>query len=74
MTQITGKAIAGLIGFMAFGPAGLLFGLVLGHAFDRGLWRALQLSGPEAVHIMRAQFFETTQTLRLCVANSYRGV
>ena len=25
-----GKVIAGLIGFMAFGPAGLLFGLVLG--------------------------------------------
>ena len=25
MTQVTGKVIAGLIGFMAFGPAGLLF-------------------------------------------------
>ena len=62
MTQVTGKIIAGLVGFMAFGPAGLLFGLVLGHAFDRGLWRALQLSGPEAVPIMRAQFFETTFT------------
>ncbi len=70
MTQITGKAIAGLIGFMAFGPAGLLFGLVLGHAFDRGLWRALQLSGPEAVHIMRAQFFETTFTLLGFVAKA----
>jgi len=70
MTQVTGKVIAGLIGFMAFGPAGLLFGLVLGHAFDRGLWRALQLSGPEAVHIMRAQFFETTFTLLGFVAKA----
>ena len=63
MTRITGKVIAGLIGFLAFGPAGLLFGLILGHAFDQGLWRALQLSGPDAVHIMRSQFFETTFTL-----------
>ena len=70
MTQITGKVIAGFIGFIAFGPAGLLFGLVLGHAFDRGLWRALQLSGPEAVHIMRAQFFETTFTLLGFVAKA----
>ena len=70
MKQVTGKVIAGLIGFLAFGPAGLLFGLVLGHAFDRGLWRALQLSGPEAVHIMRAQFFETTFTLLGFVAKA----
>ena len=62
-TRITGKVIAGVIGFLAFGPAGLLFGLVLGHAFDQGLWRALQLSGPEASAIMRRQFFETTFTL-----------
>ena len=70
ITQVTGKLIAGLIGLMAFGPAGLLFGLVLGHAFDKGLWRALQLSGPEAVHIMRAQFFETTFTLLGFVAKA----
>ena len=70
MTRVTGKVIAGVIGFLAFGPAGLLFGLVIGHAFDRGLWRALQLSGPEAVHIMRAQFFETTFTLLGFVAKA----
>lgn len=62
-SRITGKLIAGVIGFLAFGPAGLLFGLVLGHAFDQGLWRALQLSGPEATAIMRRQFFDTTFTL-----------
>ncbi len=65
-----GKLLAGAIGFLAFGPVGLLFGLVLGHAFDRGLWRALQLSGPDAVHLMRAQFFETTFTLLGYVAKS----
>src|SRR5210317_520631 len=70
MTRFTGKVIAGLMGFLAFGPAGLLFGLVLGHAFDQGLWRALQLSGPEAVHIMREQFFETTFTLLGFVAKA----
>jgi DnaJ like chaperone protein len=70
VTRVTGKVIAGVIGFLAFGPAGLLFGLVIGHAFDRGLWRALQLSGPEAVHIMRAQFFETTFTLLGFVAKA----
>jgi DnaJ like chaperone protein len=68
--QISGKVIAGLIGFLAFGPVGLLFGLVLGHAFDKGLWRALQLSGPDAVHIMRAQFFETTFSLLGFIAKS----
>lgn len=70
MTRVTGKVIAGVIGFLAFGPAGLLFGLVLGHAFDKGLWRALQLSSPEAVHIMRDQFFETTFTLLGFVAKA----
>ncbi len=70
MTRFTGKIIAGVIGFLAFGLAGLLFGLVLGHAFDRGLWRALQLSSPEAVHIMRDQFFETTFILLGFVAKA----
>ena len=43
---------------------------MIGHAFDKGLWRALQLSGPEAVTIMRAQFFETTFTLLGFVAKA----
>ena len=70
MRQVSGKVISGLIGFLAFGPVGLLFGLVLGHAFDTGLWRALQLSGPDAVHLMRAQFFETTFSLLGFIAKS----
>ena len=73
MNRIIGKCIAGTMGFLAFGPAGLLFGLVLGHAFDRGLWRALQLSGPEAVPMMRAQFFETSFTLLGFVAKAMGG-
>ena len=56
------KVIAGVIGFLAFGNQGSIW-FMLGHAFDQGLWQALQLSGPEAVQIMRDQFFETTFTL-----------
>ena len=73
MTKVAGKFIAGLIGYYAF-PAfpvgGLMIGLAVGHAFDKGLWRALQLSGPDAVHLMRAQFFETTFTLLGFVAKA----
>ena len=36
MTAITGKIIAGVIGYITLGPVGLLFGIAIGHAFDRG--------------------------------------
>ena len=68
--RITGKVVAGVLGFLSFGVAGLLFGLVLGHAFDRGLWRALQLAGPESADLKRKQFFETTYTLLGFVAKA----
>ena len=68
--QIAGKILGGLLGYLAFGVAGLLFGLVLGHAFDKGLLQALKLSGPEAANLMRTQFFETTFTLLGYVAKA----
>ncbi|EED36812.1 co-chaperone DjlA [Luminiphilus syltensis NOR5-1B] len=70
MQQYAGKIIAGLIGFLTLGPVGLLFGLAIGHAFDRGLWQALQAASPEALAHLQRQFFETTFTLLGYVAKA----
>jgi DnaJ like chaperone protein len=63
MQQYTGKIIAGLIGFLTLGFVGLLFGVAIGHAFDRGLWSALQAASPEGMAAVQRQFFDTTFTL-----------
>ncbi len=55
-----GKVIGGLIGLLVAGPIGLLLGLLVGHAFDRGLMRTLQMGSPESVERIRNSFFETT--------------
>ena len=68
--RFAGKLASGILGFLSFGVGGLLFGLVLGHAFDRGLWRALQLAGPESAILKRKQFFETTFILLGFVAKA----
>jgi DnaJ like chaperone protein len=70
MQKNTGKIIAGIIGFLVLGPAGLLFGLVVGHAFDRGLWQAFQAGGPASLRALQEQFFETTFTLLGYVAKA----
>ena len=70
MKQFGGKLIAGAIGFLVLGPVGLLFGLVIGHAFDRGLWQALQAASPEALAGVQRQFFDTTFTLLGYVAKA----
>ncbi len=70
MQQFTGKLIAGLIGFLVLGPVGLLFGVAIGHAFDRGLWQALQAASPEALAQVQQQFFDTTFTLLGYVAKA----
>ena len=62
MTAITGKVIAGIIGYLTLGFVGLLFGIAIGHAFDRGLWQALQAANPENLARMQKQFFATTFT------------
>lgn len=54
-----GKLVAGIIGLIVAGPLGLLIGLVLGHAFDRGLLRTLQFGSPEQIVRIQKSFFET---------------
>ena len=70
MTAITGKVIAGIIGYLTLGFVGLLFGIAIGHAFDRGLWQALQAANPENLARMQKQFFATTFTLLGYVAKA----
>ena len=70
MKQIYGKLIAGVLGFITLGPVGLLFGLVIGHAFDRGLWQALQAASPDALVAVQRQFLDTTFTLLGYVAKA----
>lgn len=54
-----GKLVAGLIGLLVAGPLGLLLGLLLGHAFDRGLLRTLQFGSPERIARIQKSFFDT---------------
>ena len=58
MTRFTGKVIAGVIGFFGLWPSRALIWSGAGSRVRPGLWRALQLSGPEAVQIMRDQFLK----------------
>lgn len=70
MKNFAGKLIAGLLGFLTLGPVGLLFGLAIGHAFDRGLWQALQAASPDNLARIQRQFFDTTFTLLGYVAKA----
>ncbi len=58
--MVFGKLIAGAIGLLAGGIPGLLIGLIIGHAFDRGLSRTLGAGSPENLALIQARFFETT--------------
>ena len=64
-----GKLIAGVLGFLVVGIPGLIFGLVLGHLFDRALAATLGL-GSEDLEATRKQFFRTTFRLMGYVAKS----
>ena len=63
MNRFAGKFIASAIGFLTFGLVGLLIGLLIGHAFDRGLSQALQATTPENLARTQKQFFDATFTL-----------
>jgi DnaJ like chaperone protein len=54
-----GKLVAGLLGLLIAGPLGLLVGLLLGHAFDRGLAGQFALGGREGIARIQRSFFET---------------
>ena len=58
--MIFGKLIAGAIGLLAGGIPGLLIGIIIGHAFDRGLARTLGAGSPENLAVIQTRFFETT--------------
>jgi len=55
-----GKVIGGLIGLLVAGPLGLLIGVLVGHAFDRGLAGTLRFGSPENLARIQVSFFETT--------------
>ena len=65
-----GKIIGGLIGLVVAGPFGLLLGLAVGHAFDRGLVASLKFGSPENIQRIKASFFETTFLLSGHVAKA----
>lgn len=64
-----GKLIAGVLGALVAGFPGLLFGLVLGHLFDRGLAGVLGMNSPDLERV-REQFFRTTFLLMGHIAKS----
>jgi DnaJ like chaperone protein len=61
--MIYGKLVAGLLGLTLLGPFGLLLGLAVGHAFDRGLHTTLAFGSPEQLQKIQAAFFETCFSL-----------
>ncbi|MFT4767772.1 MAG: DnaJ like chaperone protein [Glaciecola sp.] len=64
-----GKLLAGILGFFVAGPLGLIFGLVLGHLFDRGLAGALGM-GSADLEKVKEHFFRSTFLLMGHVAKS----
>lgn len=61
--MIYGKLVAGAIGLAVGGPVGLVLGLFVGHAFDRGLAGTAQFGSPEQIARIKKTFFETTFSL-----------
>ena len=55
-----GKVIGGLIGLVAAQLPGLFLGVMIGHAFDRALVKALLFGSPANIERIRNSFFETT--------------
>ncbi len=55
-----GKLIGGLIGLAVAGLFGLIVGVFVGHAFDKGLMKTLQFGSPENIARIQRSFFETT--------------
>jgi len=60
--MFAGKIIAGLIGFSALGPLGLLIGLYVGHQFDKGLGGFRPVSVKQQKEV-RNSYFQTVFSL-----------
>lgn len=58
--MIFGKLIGGFIGLLVAGIFGLVVGVFVGHAFDRGLAQTLRFGSPENIERIKTSFFETT--------------
>ena len=58
--MIFGKLIGGFIGLLVAGIFGLVVGVFVGHAFDRGLAQTLRFGAPENLERIKTSFFETT--------------
>ena len=60
MNVYTGKILGALLGFLALGVIGGLVGFFVGHLFDSGLVRAIRMTGPDGLHALQQEFFDTT--------------
>ena len=65
-----GKLIGGLLGLLVAGFFGLVLGVLVGHAFDRGLISTLKFASPENIRRIKDSFFETTFLLSGYLAKS----
>ncbi len=54
---IWGKIFGGILGFLFYGPPGLILGVVFGHIFDKGLYNALH--APKHNDDVRLIYFKT---------------
>jgi len=60
MNVFLGKILGTLIGFSALGVVGGFVGFLVGHLFDSGLLRAIRMTGPDGLHELQQEFFDTT--------------
>ena len=70
MNVYTGKILGSLLGFLALDVIGGLVGFFVGHLFDSGLVRALRMTGPDGLHELQQEFFDTTFVMLGYIAKS----
>ena len=59
MRVYTGKVLGAFLGFVTLGVVGGLVGFFVGHMFDSGLVRAIRRTGPDGLHALQQEFFDT---------------
>ena len=60
MRVYTGKVLGAFLVFVTLGVVGGLVGFFVGHMFDSGLVRAIRMTGPDGLHALQQEFFDTT--------------